>query len=230
MSHTSPARETEQGEKSRVLCFSSQLANLYGNGMAQQFNNASLTDLHMMDSQEQGQFSDAKFSLNWKVAGFPLPNSPLSRLCYLGTGRGQRWAGLRDPCRQQGLDLERGASKRLLDGLEGNDPRNSHVEAVLLWSFLWKRAWVHRQHSCTRGRIIPAEVCASMGKVLMGRGLRRVPVMALSCRFSHRWVLQLPIFSPLFRICHLPTILGNDRLSKIHLNKQVVARTEAGHP
>lgn len=62
------------------------------------------------------------------------------------------------------------------------------------------------------------------------RGLRRVPVTSLSCRFSHRWVLQLPIFSPLFRICHLLTILGNDRLSKIHLNKQVVARTEAGHP
>lgn len=91
--------------------------------------------------------------------------------------------------RQQGLDLEKEDSKRLLDGLEGRVPHNGDVEAVLLWSFLWKRPWLCRRHSCTRTRIVPAGVYTSGRKVLVGRGLSRVPVTSLSCRLSRWWVL-----------------------------------------
>ena len=38
------------------------------------------------------------------------------------------WAGLGDPCSQQGLDLEEAASKRLLDGLEGSVPHSGDVD------------------------------------------------------------------------------------------------------
>jgi len=74
--------------------------------------------------------------------------------CCIGTGRG--WAGLGDCSRQQGLDLEKGASKTLLDGWEDSAPYSGDVEAVLLWSLLWKRPLLHGRGSCTRSRIILA--------------------------------------------------------------------------
>lgn len=43
--------QTGREEAKSKVC---SLATLYGNGMVQQFSNASLTDLYVMDSQEEG--------------------------------------------------------------------------------------------------------------------------------------------------------------------------------
>lgn len=87
--------------------------------------------------------------LYWKVDGFLLLNSHLPRLCCIGAGRS--WSGLGAPAK--GWIWRR---ELVWDcWMDWRTASLTRVEAVLLWSFLWKRLWLCKG--------IPDGICASMG-------------------------------------------------------------------